>query len=165
MATVGVKCYYCKSESNKVGKDEVVRLESKNFHPSCAQLYLDRKELYETICRIFNIKAPGPKNNAFVSKFFHEGMTYKGMTGTLIYFYDIKKNSIKNSNEGIGIIPYVYEEAKKYYETKNIMEQKGKEQLEQLDKIINKEKEVHYVRAQKREKKNHIFHGAKEFEW
>lgn len=161
----GVKCQYCKSDSNKVGKDEVVKIDNKNFHPSCAQLYLDRKELYATICRIFKLKAPGPKNNAYVSKFFHEGMTYKGMNGTLIYFYDIKKNSTKNSNEGIGIIPYVYEEAKKFYESKMDREKKGKEQLEKLDKIVGKEKEVRYVRAQKREKPSYNFHSAEEFEW
>ena len=110
-------------------------------------------------------KGPGPKNNAFISKFFHEGMTYKGMNSTLIYFYDIKKNSTKGSNEGIGIIPYVYEEAKKYFELKNDKEKKGKEQLEKLDEIINKEKEVRYVRAQKREPRVHIFHSEKDFEW
>lgn len=165
MATIGVKCHYCKSDSNKVGKDEVVKVDGKNFHSNCAKLYSDRKELCSTICRIFNIKAPGPKNNAFISKFFHEGMTYRGMNSTLIYFYDIKQNSTKGSNEGIGIIPYVYEEAKKYFELKNDKEKKGKEQLEKLDEIINKEKEVRYVRAQKREPRVHIFHSEKDFEW
>lgn len=138
-----VICQYCKSKTNKVEKDEAVRVDDKNFHKQCVQLYLDKKELQETICRIFNLKAPGPKNNAYISKFHNEGMTFKGMTYTLTYFYDIKKGSIEKSNDGIGIIPYVYEEAKKYYEKDKIAEakavtafEKNKEEREQIkDKI------------------------------
>lgn len=33
---------------------------------------------------------------------------------TLEYFYEIKNNSTRNSN-GIGIVPYVYDEATDYY--------------------------------------------------
>lgn len=130
-----VICQYCKSQTNKVEKDKAVRIDNKNFHFGCAQQYLDKKELYETICRIFKLKAPGPKNNAYISKFHNAGMTYKGMTHTLKYFYDIKRNSIAKSNEGIGIIPYVYDEAKHYYNKDKIAEKKATEALEKNKEI------------------------------
>lgn len=125
-----VLCQYCKSATDKIDKDKAIRIDNKNFHPKCAQLYLDRKELFETICRIFNLKAPGPRNNAFVKKFLNEGMTYKGMNYSLVYFYEIKKNDKSKANEGIGIIPYVYEEAKKYYDKDKIGEEKAIKALE-----------------------------------
>ncbi len=43
--------------------------------------------------------------------------TYKGIYLTLKYFYGVKKGSPEKSNNRIGIIPYVYEEARSYYET------------------------------------------------
>ena len=142
-----VLCQYCKSQSNKVDKENAVRIDNKNFHSNCAKLYLDKKELQETICRIFNLKAPGPKNNAYISKFHNEGMTFKGMTHTLVYFYDIKKNSIEKSNDGIGIIPYVYDEARKFYEKDQIAEkkaeaalEKNKEQREQIKDTVREVK-------------------------
>lgn len=130
-----VICQYCKSATNKVSKDDAVRIDNKNFHPKCAKLYKDKKELCETICRIFNLKAPGPRNMAYISKFFNQGMTYRGMNYTLIYFYEIMKKSTDKANEGIGIIPYIYEEAKKYYDRDKIGEKKAEEAFEK-----NKEK-------------------------
>lgn len=119
-----VKCYFCKSDTNKVEKTEAVVIDGKNFHAQCAKKYKEKKELYETICRIFKLKAPGPRNNAYISKFSSQGMTYKGMNNSLIYFYDIKKNNINKSNGGIGIIPWVYEEAQKYFYYKEKNEEK-----------------------------------------
>ena len=41
--------------------------------------------------------------------------TYSGILKTLKWWYEIKGNSIEKSNGGIGIVPYVYQEALKYY--------------------------------------------------
>ena len=42
--------------------------------------------------------------------------TYSGILKSLIYFYEIKGNKIDKANGGIGIVPYVYDEAKTYYQ-------------------------------------------------
>lgn len=125
-----VKCSYCNSDTNKIEKTEAIRIDNKNFHPNCAQKYLDRKELNTTICEIFGFKAPGPRNNAYIKKFEGEGMTFRGMTKALEYFYKVQKNSIEKANNGIGIIPWVYEEAQKYYEKREKMEKDMKEAIE-----------------------------------
>lgn len=158
-----VLCQFCKSQSNKVEKDKAVRIDNKNFHERCAQLYLDKKKLHETICRIFNLKQPGPRNNAYVSKFFNEGMTYKGMNSTLVYFYEIKKNDTKKAREGIGIIPYVYEEAREYFKMENKRKQENESRLEKIE--VKTEQEIRYVRAQERQKPVYKFHNKEEFEW
>lgn len=146
-------------------KKDMIRIDDKNFHKHCAKQYEDKKMLCDTICRIFDFKAPGPRNYAYIKKFKQDGMTYSGMTGALVYFYDIKKNSTENSNGGIGIIPWVYEEARSYFRMEEERKKSEKERLEQVDKVINKEKEIRYVTAQKRVAPVHTFHSAEEFEW
>lgn len=41
--------------------------------------------------------------------------TYSGMLKALVWWFDIKKNTIENTNGGIGILPYIYNDAKTYY--------------------------------------------------
>lgn len=41
--------------------------------------------------------------------------TYSGILKSLIYFYEIQHGDISRANQGIGIVPYVYEKAKAYY--------------------------------------------------
>ena len=50
-------------------------------------------------------------------KDFHENKkySYSGMLKSLIYFYDVKNNSVEKSNGGIGIIDYMYNDAYNYY--------------------------------------------------
>ena len=158
-----VICQECKKKD--MDKADMVRIDDKNFHPACAQQYLDKKELAATICRIFKLKAPGPRNNAFIKRFHDDGMTYSGMTGTLVYFYDIKGNSIEKANDGIGIIPWTYEEAKKYFRMEKEKEKQKQERLEQVEKLMEKEKEVRFVRAQKRVAPEPKLHTVDEFEW
>jgi hypothetical protein len=71
---------------------------------------------------------------------------------SLIYFYEVKKGDKDNSEERIGIIPFIYEEAKKYYqnanywreqEAKKIMNQKpNKEVVVAFEKPKEKELEL-----------------------
>lgn len=37
--------------------------------------------------------------------------SYSGILRTLKYFYEVKQNDISKSNNGIGIVPWVYQEA------------------------------------------------------
>ena len=41
--------------------------------------------------------------------------TYSGIYKTLQYWYEIKNNDISKANGGIGIVPYVYDQAKQYF--------------------------------------------------
>jgi hypothetical protein len=162
-----VLCYYCKKNDDKVMKDQAVRIDNKNFHPHCAKIYADKKELSETICRIFKLKAPGPRNNAFISKYINEGMTYKGITRALMYFYDVQKNNTDKSNGGIGIVPWVYEDANRYYEKKENMEKELEAAIEYSKNNQPQEEPTRKVRVQKIEKtKTNIqTFDENDFEW
>ena len=47
----------------------------------------------------------------------HYKFSYSGILGTLKYWYEVKGNSIDKANNGLGIVPYIYDDARKYYET------------------------------------------------
>lgn len=67
----------------------------------------------------------------------HYGFTYSGILGTLKYWYEVKGNQISKSNNGIGIVPYVYADARKYYETIFYANQLNKEDIDLIpDKRI-----------------------------
>ena len=53
--------------------------------------------------------------------------TYSGMLKSLKWFYDVKQHSKESSNGRIGIIPYIYEDAKKYYYNLYLAQQRNKE--------------------------------------
>ena len=53
-----------------------------------------------------------------MQRFAKQGMPYRGQLLTLKYFYEVKKSPKDKSNGSIGIIPFVYEEARIYYEKK-----------------------------------------------
>ena len=43
------------------------------------------------------------------------GYSYDGMKKTLIYWYEIKGQSKEKANGGIGIIPFIFNDARNYY--------------------------------------------------
>ena len=43
--------------------------------------------------------------------------SYSGMLKTLIWWFEVKGNSVEKANGGIGIIPYIYQQACDYYYT------------------------------------------------
>lgn len=79
----------------------------------------DRDALFYYIFRLFgqySEECPVSKwNITQMQKFRSQGYPYRGQLLTLQYFYDIKKNSTNKSNGSIGIIPFVYDEARLYY--------------------------------------------------
>lgn len=64
--------------------------------------------------KLFNNKL-NPAAYKLMNKYIEKGCTWLGMVRSLEWFYVIKKNSIVKAKNNIGIIPYVYDEAQKFY--------------------------------------------------
>lgn len=82
--------------------------------------------------------------------------TYSGMLRSLEYFYGIKKNNIEKANGGLGIIPYIYQEAYNYYYTLWLANQRNEHK--DLQEYYNPE--IHEVKIsipKKKIKKRKIF--------
>lgn len=47
------------------------------------------------------------------------GYTYSGMYYALEYWFEVRKAPIDKANQGVGIIPYIYDQAKEYYQNIN----------------------------------------------
>lgn len=143
------KCYLC---NQAILKDKVVKRGDRNFHEACLVEYEDRLALFDYCCKIWGLKAPGPLITKQAKNFRDKGYTYKGMMFTLKYFYEVKHNDPNKfkGNETIGIIPYVYEEAKQFYST--LSDQK-KEIATQLIEQQKQMVETRKIKLQQKSKK------------
>lgn len=98
----------------------------------------------------------GPRITKQINLYIKEyNFSYSGILRTLIYFYDIRGNTIEASNGGIGIVPYVYEEAYRYYYSLWLAKQKN--QGKDLKSFIPKDKEVHIQAPKRKTKKSKRF--------
>lgn len=75
----------------------------------------DRKELYDYICDLYELDIPTTMMMKQIKEFKENyNYKYKGMLLALQYWYEILEKSFNEEN-GLGIIPYIYNEAKKHY--------------------------------------------------
>lgn len=80
--------------------------------------------------------APGMKRN--IEKYRTEyNFTYSGMLRSLRYFFDVKKMPF-DKNKGVGIIPFIYQEAYNYYYSIWLANQKN----EQIDVTYKPKEEI-----------------------
>ena len=81
--------------------------------------------------------------------------TYSGIHKALVYFYEVKGNSTEKANGGIGIVPYVYQNAYNYYLA--IWQAKQKNQDKVLHDYVPQVKEIRIPRPQRKIKKRELF--------
>jgi len=114
MAKESVKCPQCEQQ---VLKSEGIFDDSskKWLHPDCYKILDSKRELSRFVCVLFKLKAPGPKIYSQMNMLYKKGYSYHDMLTTLQYHFDVKKNKVEKAMEGIGIIPYVFDEAQTYY--------------------------------------------------
>lgn len=123
MAKHIVKCKYC-SQHFDASVEEYVKIKNRYAHKQCAEDYeknrtqedIDLENLEKYIMKLFD----EPYINARIRKQMKEfkqtyKYTYSGMHKALIWWYEIKGNSTEKANGGIGIIPFIYDNARDYY--------------------------------------------------
>jgi hypothetical protein len=87
------------------------------------------RELIDYICQLYGLTAPSMLILSQIKRFKEvDGFTYKGMKAALQYFFELQHNDVHASN-GVGIIPYIYEEVKEFHAQKK----RRKEKLKQMD--------------------------------
>lgn len=117
-----VKCFYCGKQFNATDEPYTKPRANRYAHAACdkqanankTQEEKDYEALVEYIKHLFGTP------NVRVWKQIKEykdmyNYSYSGMLKTLIWWFDIKHNDIEKANGGIGIIPYVYDQALQYY--------------------------------------------------
>lgn len=121
MAKHLVKCFYCGKTFDANSEPFSKPRANRYAHAACdkqanenkTQEERDYEQLVEYIKQLFG--NPNPRVWKQLKEYKELGYTYSGIHKTLVWWYDLKHNDIEKANGGIGIIPYVYEEASKYY--------------------------------------------------
>lgn len=143
-----VKCPYCGIFFFK-DEEENIFIKNRYWHKHCYEQYKIKEnqsfkaieELESYLCNLFEIDFVNARIKKQIKDMIDQyHFSYSGILGTLKYWYDIKQNSIDKANGGIGIVPYVYEDASKYYETIFYAQQLNKDA--NMDSFIIKERDI-----------------------
>lgn len=160
-----VKCYYCgnifdrdKVLCEPVGAKRYAHLECSNLHKlKVEKEKQDLIDLHNYIKKLFEIDTIPQRIekqiNTYVTK---NNYTYSGILKALTYFYDIKGNTTEKANGGIGIVPYVYEDAFNYYYNIWLTNQNNEHKLVEQECVIAV-REIHIPAPRKEIKKRKLF--------
>ena len=119
-----VKCYYCQQFFDR-DKEPTVQVMSRRYaHKLCAEkakthveeVLDDKGQLEQYIMKLFGDDYVTPRIRKQINEYVDTyNFTYSGILKALKYFYEIKGNNTEKSNNGIGIVPYIYKDAFNYY--------------------------------------------------
>ena len=94
--------------------------------------------------------------NKNIKKYREEyNYTYSGIHKALIYFFEIKGNSIEKANGNIGIVPYVYKDAFNYYYS--IWEANQKNGTKKIEDYLQEEHVITIQSPQRKIKQRKLF--------
>lgn len=119
-----VKCKFCGIQFNR-NAEPCIEVSARRYaHKACAEKYFnsiskeekDYMDLEKYIKKLFKINTLSVKIKRQIKEYKEEyDYSYSGIQKTLQWWFEIKKNSLDKANDGIGIVPYVYDECKEYY--------------------------------------------------
>ena len=139
-----VHCRICKGSIDRDGqKDWCMPQEKWYYHIACYDDFAKKRgaikegdihievdddmwkgAVYDYLKRDVRISLDFRKFSSQWEHFLKKGMTAKGIYFTLRYFYEIEKGDASKSENGIGIVPHVYERGTCYWGERN-MRDKG----------------------------------------
>lgn len=114
-------CKYCKKVINKNDKNCIQISNTQYAHTACLEAEQKREKtdvelLDEYIMKLFGYEYVPPRAKKQINDYISQyNFTYSGMLKALTYFYEIKGGSVEDAHEGVGILPYIYNEARDYY--------------------------------------------------
>ena len=110
----------CRECSEVQEQFHIDRIESTPHGPKISKFYENlsidkqRDAFIQFVYLLFDNKL-NPAIFRLEKQYLKKGYTYIGMVRALEFFYHVKKNNLNKAKNNIGIIPYVYEDAQKYY--------------------------------------------------
>lgn len=144
-----VKCLYCGKYFDREKEPWEKPRGNRYAHKSCCENRSveekEEDEFYKYAHALLGESYNYSKTKSQANKYIKSGKTYKNIILALKYFYEVKENSTAEANGGIGIIPYIYDEAIEYWEEKEeIVNRKVDEDLSdfQVKKVCIKRKPI-----------------------
>lgn len=156
-----VICLYCKKPLNRKDEDCVALGNGKYAHQHCVEIE-DTRELTEQekldryIMKLFKTDYVHQRVRRQINDFIKEyNYSYSGIRKSLVYFYEVKGNPIDKANGGIGIVPYIYQDAYRYYYS--LWEAKQKNQSKDIESYKPQEVVITIPAPQRNVKKRKLF--------
>lgn len=121
-----VICKYCGIRFDRDIEPAIEVSYHRYAHKTCAEkvnatIPQDEKDynnLENYIKKLFNIKTVSAKTKKQIRDFREEyEYSYTGILKTLYWWYEIQGHTTELAHDGIGIVPYIYSDAEKYYYT------------------------------------------------
>ena len=131
-----VICPYCGERFNRDEVKDWVKVGRRYAHNKCAEeheITMTQEERDAEALHLYCKELFGEDYNYVMTKKLTDryikeyGYTYSGIKKSLQWFYEIKGNSKEKANGSVGIVPYCYEESRKYFYNLYLAEQKNKE--------------------------------------
>lgn len=162
MAKHIVKCAIC-NEQFDANLIPFVKVNARRYaHESCAmnedekktKEQKDKEALEAYILQLFKIEYISPKIKKQINTFINENKyTYSGIHKALVYFFEIKGNSIEKANGGIGIVPYTYDAAYRYYYALWEAQQRNENKVPIIEQYVPKVIEIRIPNPERKVKK------------
>lgn len=116
---------------------------------------MSKQELLDLICELLEIPKINRMIETQITRFVTKhGYDYKEIGRALFYFVRVKGQT-PDISKGIGIVPFVKEEAMAYFEKLKRDKQKEEQNALQLKKELAKDQRIFKINPRKREIKNH----------
>lgn len=155
-------CFWCHKAIEIDSKDVIPMPELPNryVHKNCAVKHPenDLEKLMIYIIQLYKLKDNyiPPAYMKQVTQYEKDyEFTYSGMLKALKYWYEVKKNPL-DTNRGIGIIPYIYNQAKEYYYALYLANLQN-EQIQDYKEYIPKDIEIKIKSPEKKVTKRRLF--------
>ena len=135
MAKAWVKCLYCGKQFDRNAEPNI-QIGRRYAHKACydaqsketIQEQKDIEEFWQYIKQIYgpeyNYVSISKQVESYIKQY---NFTYSGMLKSLKWFYEIEHGDKESGNGRVGIIPYIYEDAKKYYYNLYLAQQRNKD--------------------------------------
>lgn len=158
-----VKCLYCGKTFDR-DKVECVKVSARRYaEKTCVDAHegsktkeqKDLESLEEYIMKLFNTTYITARVRKQITQMKEKSYSYSGMLKSLIYFYEVKGNSLEKANGGIGIVPFVYEDAYNYYYSLFVAQQKNEHK--DLDSFTYEVREITISSPQRKPRKRSKF--------
>ena len=139
------KCLFC-GQTFERDTEEYVQVRTNRYaHKRCAEKQdpqklkdeSDRDIFYQYIKELFGPNYDYVRINRMAEGYQKKyNYTFRGMYFTLKYFYEVRNGARGEANESVGIIPYVYEQAKRYYYQIHLAQERNKSVILKRDRDI-----------------------------
>jgi hypothetical protein len=156
-----VTCKYCKKTINKKEEKYIQITNSTYAHLACSELEAkrektDAEKLDEYIMQLFNYDYVPPRAKKQINQFVQEyNYTYSGIHRSLIYFYEIKGGDRDAAHDGIGIVPFIYQDAYNYYYSLWLAKQRNEDK--DLSQYIPRQVEIKITPPEREPIKRKLF--------